>query len=149
MTIQEAPDRPPRMIYDRPAAVDEVDGDLTLEECVPIRNDVSMKLHEILRSIDSIKSQMEWGDAKQTTTDADIVWRLRAAEALRHLRRDSEDYRRARDNLNTRIRMLRNGDTCRAYERAFMAHAKAVLARDVYEKIRDHVNAELSVKGAA
>jgi len=109
---------------------------------------VSTDLYEIVRTIDSIKSQLDWADAEQNTTADTRVWRIRAADALRHLGRHRQDYSQALTNLNRRVRALRNGDTCRAYERAFVVRAKAILAKDVYERIRDRVNAELSLKAA-
>jgi Bacterial protein of unknown function (DUF922) len=133
-------------MYERPIGVDEVDENLTLEECVPIRNGVSNDLHEIVRAIDSIISQIEWSETQNSPTPEERAWRVRANDALRHLRRHRQDYSHALTHLNRRVRQLRNGDTCRAYDRAFVVRARALLEKHVYERIRDDVNAELSTK---
>jgi hypothetical protein len=117
-----------RVVYKRPPETDKVNPDLSLEECIERRAEISRLMSEMAESIDSIKGQL---DAAKLGTPTETVWIRRASGALRFYVRQHGDHQRAYWNINRRVLKLEQQDSARQFVRA----AKTFLPKDTYSQI--------------
>jgi hypothetical protein len=114
------------VLFERPSDADRVDPNLSLEQCIERRAEISRALSDIAEIIDTISRQLA-----APRPDGDPEWPSRAEAARKHYKRKSADHERAYLNLTKRVAMLDRAGISQRFVRA----AKDLLPLESYRQI--------------
>jgi hypothetical protein len=115
-----------RVLFERPSEAGQVDPNLTLEQCIERRAEISRALSDIAEIVDTIGRQLA-----APRPDGDPAWASRAEAARKHYKRKSADHERAYLNLTQRVAMLDRDGVSHRFVRA----ARDLLPLESYREI--------------